>query len=100
MKTSSAIPLSLLLTAACATPRSPVVEPSLPDADVRLLQDHYAGAERELLGREVSGLTPEQRATRARLLEEFRAYRERGEFGRALAFSGARVPAFVDAGGR
>ncbi|MCI0588270.1 MAG: HEAT repeat domain-containing protein [Planctomycetes bacterium] len=100
MRATSVILLAALLSAACSAPRPAGSGSSLSEGEVRLLQAHYDGAERELRARDVSRLSPEQREIRERLLDEFRAYRERGEFGVNLDFPEARVPYFVDAGGR
>jgi HEAT repeat protein len=100
MRTTSPILLAALLPAACSTPRPAGDGSPLPESEVRLLQAHYAGAERELRARDVSALSPEQREVRERLLDDFRAYRERGEFGRNLEDPESRIPSFVDDGGR
>jgi len=72
-----------------------------PDpAVVARLKEHYATVERELRARDLAGLTPEQRARRAELIEHLHAYRERGDFTRNPDFPGARVPYFVDQDGR
>lgn len=70
------------------------------DAWVARARTHYLAAERELRAADVSGLSPAQRAARSRALDALHAYQERAEFGRNTDFPGARVPYFVDDGGR
>jgi HEAT repeat protein len=60
----------------------------------------YEAVEHELRARDVAHLDEHQRAARAALIEAFRAYRARAEFTRNTDFPGARVPYFVDGGGR
>lgn len=88
------LPMHLLLT----LPLTLAQEPGT-DASVRL-EEHYAAVERELLARDISGLTSAQIARRRELLAQFHAYRERGDFTRNYDFPGARVPYFVDRDGR
>ena len=70
-----------------------------PDALARLRQ-HYDAAIEELVAGDVSRLSTSQVERRLELITVLRSYRERAEFGRNLDFPGARVPYFVDAGGR
>lgn len=71
------------------------------EADRLRIRDHLERVEAELLAADVSHLTAEQRAARARNVERLRAYRERGEFPHGYAGQpGARVPTFIDADGR
>ncbi len=60
---------------------------------------HYERVEAELLRSDDSNLTEAQRAERARIIEELRAYRERGEFVQSDDVD-HRVPFYRDAGGR
>jgi len=69
-------------------------------ARISSLQARYAGVEAELAAADVSGLTPDQLAARARVLAALRDYRTRGDFGHNHEFPGARVPFFVDHAGR
>lgn len=92
---------ALPLTALCAWSSDPSPSPSTcAPSQVELLKAHYAAAEQELLGRDISSMAPEQRERRARLIEALRAYRERGQFGRNPDSSVERAPIFVDEGGR
>lgn len=75
--------------------REPVPEPG-----VERSQAHYAAVERELRARDVSDLSPEQRAARERMIAALDEYRERGVFTRNTDFPGARAPYFVDREGR
>lgn len=67
-----------------------------PPGEVARIQAHLAAVERELLARDVSHLTPDQRAARARNIAVLRGYRERGIFPHNHDFAGERVPYFVD----
>lgn len=87
---------ALVLTLPCFALQAPAPDPEV----VARLKEHYARVERELLARDLAGLTPEQRARRAELIEHLHAYRERGDFTRNPDFPGARVPYFVDQDGR
>ena len=66
--------------------------------EVHRVQAHLRGAERLVEARDVSRLTPDQRAARARLLADLRQYRRRGVFPRNLDFPDRR-PYFIDAVG-
>jgi hypothetical protein len=68
-------------------------------AEVARLRAHFDSVQRELLDRDVSSLTPEQRARRLRHLRALDVYRERGVFPHNHDFPGRRAPYFVDAGG-
>ncbi len=70
--------------------------PAESDGEVARLRAHFAAVERELLARDVSHLTPEQRAARARHVEVLREYSARGVFPHNHDFPGERVPYFVD----
>src|SRR5262245_6487923 len=84
-----------------AAPLLPVRQGGDPvDPDQQRALEHYAAVELELAARDVSSLSPEQRAERARMIRTLDEYRERGEFTRNTDFPGARVPYFVDHGGR
>ncbi|HVK78830.1 MAG TPA: hypothetical protein VM734_36270 [Kofleriaceae bacterium] len=69
-----------------------------PDAEVARIQHHLAGAEAQLRAADVRGLSPDQRARRAALIDELARYRARGRFPRNLDFA-ARTPYFIDARG-
>src|ERR1051325_20893 len=60
------------------------------------LQAHFDSVERELRARDVSGLTPAQRAARARVLNILHTYEVRGQFPRNTDFPDRDVPVFVD----
>lgn len=62
---------------------------------------HLERVEATLLAADISHLSAEQRAARARNVERLRAYRMRGEFPHGYAGQpGPRVPTFIDADGR
>ncbi len=69
------------------------------DAEVARVRAHLIGAEALLDARDVSALTPAQRAARARARERLRAYREAGVFPHNHDFPTHRVPYFIDAHG-
>jgi hypothetical protein len=66
------------------------------DPEVQRLQRHFATVERELLARDVSHLSPLERAARARHIERLRAYAQAGVFPKNTDFPGRRVPYFID----
>jgi hypothetical protein len=63
------------------------------------LRAHFAQVERELLARDISSLSPRQRAARAEQIRRLRMYAEAGEFPRNDYHPGVRVPYFRDARG-
>ncbi len=66
----------------------------------RRAAERYERVEQELASRAPGGLSPDQRAARAKLLEVLDAYRRRADFGIDREHPGARVPLFVDGEGR
>src|SRR2546426_1350139 len=60
------------------------------------LRAHFDSVERELRARDVSGLTPAQRAARARVLNILHTYQVRGVFPRNTDFPDRDVPVFID----
>jgi hypothetical protein len=66
--------------------------------EIARIQAHLLGAERMAAARDLSGLTPEARKARLRLLRELRDYRDRGVFPTNRDFA-HRMPYFVDATG-
>jgi len=60
---------------------------------------HFRGVLAELRARDTSHLSPEQHASRARLIAELQRYARTGRFPRNLDFPGIRMPYFVDAFG-
>ncbi|CAN5775992.1 hypothetical protein BH23GEM7_BH23GEM7_27540 [soil metagenome] len=66
------------------------------DSEVARLRAHFDEVERELLARDVSHLSPEQRVARARNVQLLRDYSERGIFPHNHDFPGERLPYFVD----
>lgn len=92
--------LHLVLSLALLGDSVPAVRGGTREEQVRELRARYAIAEDELGCRDLSELTPEQRAERARLLGILHIYRVRGEFGVNTRFAGARMPYFVDDSGR
>ncbi|MEM7305531.1 MAG: HEAT repeat domain-containing protein [Planctomycetota bacterium] len=83
-------PLLLALAAAASDPGGDAVERA---------QQHYRRVEQELRERGPSTLAPTARQARVELLDELGRYRDAGAFTQPVA-SGARVPVFVDDGGR
>ncbi|HTF87608.1 MAG TPA: HEAT repeat domain-containing protein [Planctomycetota bacterium] len=65
-----------------------------------LARQRYERVEAELAGRDLSGLSPEQRDARQHLLEVLRRYVDREDFGVQGEQPFARVPQFVDDDGR
>lgn len=76
-----------------------VASTSAADAEVERVRAHLVGAEALLDARDVSALSPAQRAARARARERLRAYREAGLFPHNHDFADRRVPYFIDAHG-
>jgi hypothetical protein len=66
------------------------------DDEIRRLRRHFATVEAELLARDVSQLTPAQRAARARHVETLRAYARSGVFPKNTDYPGRRTPYFID----
>ncbi|MCC6407635.1 MAG: HEAT repeat domain-containing protein [Planctomycetes bacterium] len=78
-----------------------IQEPTTLDpAYLERARAHYETVELELRARTVDHLDPARRAERERLLDVLLVYRERGEFGRCADQGDARIPQFVDRGGR
>ena len=76
------------------------IEPSSgAAAEAVRLRAHFAQVERELLARDVSMLSPEQRHARAEQIERLRAYAAAGNFPRNDYHPGQQVPYFRDAQG-
>ena len=63
------------------------------------LRAHFKVVLAELAARDVSDLTPAQRAQRTRLLVELAVYAQKGRFPKNRDFRGERRPYFVDASG-
>jgi hypothetical protein len=72
---------------------------SLEAGEAERLRLHFAEVEREMLSRDISGLTPAQRAGRAEQIRQLRRYAAQGAFPRNTWHPGQRVPYFRDAGG-
>jgi len=70
------------------------------EKEIELYQAHYRRVEEELLRRDISSLSAEQRAVRETLIQELAAYRERGIFTSNPDFPDERMPYFVDGEGR
>ena len=92
-----ALMLSTVLTGALATGvwRAPAPI-SFAAAERIRLRAHFDSVERELRARDVSGLTPAQRAARARVLNILHTYQVRGVFPRNTDFPDRDVPVFID----
>jgi len=69
---------------------------SAPRVEVHRIQSHLDSVLTELGARNLGALSSEQRAHRAVLVHELRAYRDRGVFPHNYDFPGRRVPYFVD----
>jgi MYXO-CTERM domain-containing protein len=96
---------SLLLVVACAA-GSAVAAPALPaaklavvEADRVRIQAHLKHVLKALEAVDVSHLSPELRAARARNIARLRAYRQRGIFPHNT-HKAARTPVFIDRDGR
>jgi hypothetical protein len=92
-----ALVLTTLTLAALAAARwqaRPAI--SFADAERVRLRAHFDSVERELRGRDVSGLTPAQRAARGRLIEILHGYQVRGVFPWNTEVPDRAVPIFVD----
>ncbi|MGH7568482.1 MAG: hypothetical protein ACREL9_05860 [Gemmatimonadales bacterium] len=85
----------IAFTAVFAGARDPAAAPTL-DPEVARIQRQLATVERELRDRDVSGLTPAQRAARVRSIEALHAYRLRGVFPKTPDFRDRAVPYFID----
>lgn len=93
--------LSAVLICALAAALSQAHVPESFAADEQAhLRAHFDSVERELRARSVPGLTPAQRAARARLLDLLRRYRLRGVFPRNTDFADRRMPTFIDYWGK
>jgi hypothetical protein len=66
------------------------------DPEIPRLRRHFATVERELLARNVSHLTPAQRAARARNVETLRAYARSEVFPKNTDHPGRPTPYFID----
>ncbi|HYE96665.1 MAG TPA: hypothetical protein VD962_10685 [Rubricoccaceae bacterium] len=73
--------------------------PSAADGEELRIRTHLAHVEWLLRARDVSGLSPEVRAERTRLLDALAAYREAGAFPRNTTQPG-RTPVFIDEAGQ
>lgn len=100
-----AIVVTGVLLRPIAGPAASVPHFSLPAAlaappaaagEVARIKNHLQIVEGELLARDVSHLTPQQRAARARHIAVLREYREAGVFPHNHDFPGERLPIFVD----
>ena len=92
-----ALMLTTVLTGALATgvwqPPAPI---SFAAAERTRLRAHFDSVERELRARDMSGLTPAQRAARVRVLNILHSYQVRGVFPRNIDFPDRDVPVFID----
>jgi hypothetical protein len=89
--------LTTIMTGAVAAglwrPPAPI---SFAAAERIRLRAHFDSVEQELRARDMSGLTPAQRAARARVLDILDQYRVRGVFPRNIDFPNRDVPVFID----
>ncbi len=85
--------VALAALAAMSSARSPFDFRATETARIRA---HLDSAERELRAKDVSSLTPAQRAARVRNLERLHEYWVRGVFPQNTDFPGERVPYFID----
>jgi len=76
-----------------------VTAPSFEAAERARLRAHFVTVEGELLARDVSLLTPAQRAARGELIGALHRYSAEGRFPKNEHFQGQRVPYFRDAHG-
>ena len=101
--TAFAVPLLVgLATVTPSTAAGPAI--STPDTapgrarEIRRIRIHFDSVLTELTARDLSALSPAQRARREVLVETLRVYRDRGEFPHNYDFPGQAVPYFVDRG--
>src|SRR5438552_17649326 len=87
---------TLIIGALTMALRQPPAPPSFAGAEQSRLRAHFDSVERELRARDVSGLTPAQRAARARVLNILHTYQVRGVFPRNTDFPNRDVPVFID----
>jgi hypothetical protein len=87
---AAAVAVAILAVAAGVT------APPDRDAEVDRIRAHLAAVVAELEAADVSALTPEQRAARARHIAVLREYREIGVFPHNHVLPGRRTPVFVD----
>src|SRR6266699_3261837 len=85
--------VALAALAAMSSARSPFDFRATETARIRA---HLDSAERELRAKDVSSLTPAQRAARLRNLDRLHEYWVRGVFPQNTDFPGERVPYFID----
>lgn len=85
-----------LTTIAASTQHATAAPSDAGAAEVNRIRVHFDSVLASLGSREVSNLSPDQRARRASLLETLRAYQARGVFPHNYDFAGAAVPYFVD----
>ena len=76
------------------------VEPIPTEASIAPWRFHYENVEAELRAADISHLTPDQRAARARAIDMLAAYHQRADFGRNTWSTQDRRPVFVDRDGR
>jgi hypothetical protein len=89
--------VGIAATAGRATPRpSPQPVGGSRATEARRIQAHFDSVLIELEGNAVAGLSSQQRARRASLLETLRAYRNAGGFPHNYDFPGQLVPYLVD----
>lgn len=91
-----ALPLVPASAAAGDPPPAAPHRPVTHAAEVRRIQVRQDSVLRELRARDVSALTPAQRAARGRIIERFAAYVARGEFPRNYDFPDRAETYFVD----
>ena len=85
--------VALAALAAMSSARAPFDFRATETARIRA---HLDSAERELRAKDVSSLTPAQRAARLRNLDRLHEYWVRGVFPQNTDFPGERVPYFID----
>src|SRR5205085_3617776 len=94
----------LLFALASFLPQGAALAPDTPvvpfEEQMRVARAHYETAAEELELADVTGLTPDQRVERERLIGVLRAYSARSEYAINALFPGARVPLFIDPEGR
>ncbi len=97
---AAVLALVVLLAASLAwRAERPSTEAEFAEAEVARLRKHFAVVKRELLARDVSGLSAEQREARAGMVRRLGEYAAAGRFPKNDHFPGERVPYFRDAHG-
>nr|MCU0633950.1 hypothetical protein [Gemmatimonadaceae bacterium] len=86
----------LVLSSVAPRPSERAARFLTPDAERARIRAHFDSVLVELQSADGSRWSPDQRVARARVLDELRAYRDRGAFPVNRDFPGLAVPYFID----